>query len=148
MNPRDILEVADSLVAGVKEAEWRSAVSRAYYAAFHVARQLLLQCGFAVPRGDQAHGYLWLRVSNAGQADVQIAGNNLNHLRQIRNWADYDLDRPLDQDTALELVQTAEDIIHILETVAEEPAILARIIAAIKVYERDVLRQTTWTNRS
>ena len=44
MKPRDFLDVADELSDG--EAHWRSAVSRAYYAAFHVARRLLIELGF------------------------------------------------------------------------------------------------------
>ena len=48
MNPHDFLEVANEWITGVREAEWRSAVSRAYYAAFHVARLLLERCGFSV----------------------------------------------------------------------------------------------------
>lgn len=55
MNPRDILDVADELCTGLKEAHWRAGVSRAYFAAFHAARRLLRNAGFGVPRGDQAH---------------------------------------------------------------------------------------------
>ena len=36
MKPRDFLDLADELVIGSGEAEWRSAVSRAYYAAFRL----------------------------------------------------------------------------------------------------------------
>ena len=55
---RDYLTLAKTWITGASEAEWRSAVSRAYYAAFHEARDLLRNLGFAVPRGDQAHAYL------------------------------------------------------------------------------------------
>jgi hypothetical protein len=79
MNPLDFLEVADELIGGMREADWRSAVSRAYYAAFHVARRLLQRCGFTVPDGDQAHAYLWLRLSNAGHPDVRQAGLDLRN---------------------------------------------------------------------
>lgn len=70
MNARDVLEVADGLSMGTKEAEWRAAVSRAYFAAFHAARQLMEDLGFQVPRGEQAHAYLWKRLSNSGHVDV------------------------------------------------------------------------------
>ena len=66
MNPREFLDLAGEWAAGTREGEWRSAVSRAYYAAFHVARTLLQDCGFAVPAAEQAHAYLWLRLANAG----------------------------------------------------------------------------------
>jgi uncharacterized protein (UPF0332 family) len=144
MRPRDILNVADGLISGTNEADWRSAVSRAYYAVFHVARHLFQGCGFLVPQADQAHAYLWLRLANSGHPDVQLAGRNLTYLRQIRNWADYDLDRPLDHATALGWVQMAEDVFQLLESAAAEPVIRTRITDAIKIYERDVLRQVTW----
>jgi uncharacterized protein (UPF0332 family) len=41
MTGRDFLALAMQLAGGGSEAEWRSATSRAYYAAFHVARELL-----------------------------------------------------------------------------------------------------------
>lgn len=144
MNPRDFLDVADELAAGMREAEWRSAVSRAYYSAHHVARRLLRLAGFRVPRGDQAHGYLWLRLANAGHPDVQEAGNDLNGLRRLRNYADYDLDRPFLQATALDYVAVALGIIDLLEAVAATPTVLASITATMRDYERAVLGQVTW----
>ena len=55
ITPRDLMDVADILITGTHEAEWRSAVSRAYYSAFHAGRLLLRACGFDVPQADQAH---------------------------------------------------------------------------------------------
>lgn len=49
MNWRDFLLVASRLAAETTEADWRTAVSRAYYAAFHVARRLLADLKFTVP---------------------------------------------------------------------------------------------------
>jgi hypothetical protein len=40
MNWRDFLQLARRLSRGTAEADWRTAVSRAYYAAFHIARRL------------------------------------------------------------------------------------------------------------
>ena len=51
MDARNFLTTADQLAQGATEADWRSAVSRAYYAVFHVARRLFTTCGFTVPRG-------------------------------------------------------------------------------------------------
>src|SRR5690242_5923842 len=97
MNFRDFLPLAAALAKGTTEAEWRTSCSRSYYAAFHVARELLLALGFRVPQADRAHGYLWLRLSNAGVAEVQEAGRNLNDLRRERNHADYDGQRVIIQ---------------------------------------------------
>jgi len=144
MNPREFLEVADEWAAGTREAEWRSAVSRAYYAVHHVARQLLDDWGFSVPTADQAHGFVWLRLANCGHPDVQQVGRDLKDMRRIRNWSDYDLDLPFEQTLAVKQVQAGSDMIRLLDAVATTPAVLAAIIDAIKIYERDVLRQVTW----
>ncbi len=144
MNPQEFLEVADDLAAGLREGDWRSAVSRAYYAAFHVARELLSRSGFAVPRGEQAHAYLWLRLSNSAHPDVDQAGADLRELRSKRNWADYDLAYPLTQNEAFDFVQLGRDIIRVLELLPTIPAVLTAVVDAMKVYERDILKQVTW----
>jgi len=85
MTPRDILEVAEELAGGLAEASWRAAVSRADFAAFHSARQVLRKAGFETPSADQAHSYLWLLLSNCGHTDVQAAGRDLKE-RFIRDF--------------------------------------------------------------
>ncbi len=48
----EFLAPAERLVHESAEADWRSAVSRASYAAFHEARRLLADLGFRVPHGE------------------------------------------------------------------------------------------------
>ena len=144
MNPLDFLEVGGEWASGLREAKWRSAVSRAYYAAFHVARDLLRQGGFEVPQGDQANRYLWLRLSNAGPPDVRQAGLELGHLRTRRNQADYDVDDDFPHARAFNYVQVAMSVIQLLQTAAATPTVLTQMTDAIKIYERDVLKQITW----
>ena len=143
MDFRDFLPLADTLAKGTTEAEWRSASSRAYYAAFHVARQLLLALNFRVPQADRAHGYLWLRLSNAGVIAVQAAGSLLNDLRRERNRADYDEHRTISQSLATQNVRFAEDVIRELDAAMVEP-VRTQITDAMKIYERDVLKDVTW----
>ena len=104
MNFRDYLTVATRLMAGATEADWRSAISRAYYAAFHVGCDLLRTLGFRVPRADRAHAFVWLRLSNSGHPDVNQAGSDLNQFRGERNRADYDARSTFRQATAFGLV--------------------------------------------
>lgn len=143
MDGRESIRLADSMVAGPSEAHWHSAVSRAYYAAFHVSRDLFVDCGFTVPRGDQAHTYLWRRLSNAGHSDVRDSGNNLQTVRRQRNRADYDLDRPFEKSAASGQIGVCKEIIRRLEAAAKEP-IKSQITEAMKDYERDVLKEVTW----
>ena len=143
MDFREYLDLARTLQSGPREADWRSAVSRAYYAAFHVAAELLTELGFRVPQGERAHGYLWLRLSNCGDANVVIAGRNLQDLRQQRNRADYDGKRAFHAATASRLVQIAEKAILALDAARNEP-LRTSITDAMKVYERDALQDVTW----
>ncbi len=143
MDFRDFLSVAATLTNGATEAEWRSAISRAYYAAFHVARKLLLDLGFRVPHADRAHGYLWLRLSNAGVAEVKQAGRQLNDLRRERNRADYDDRRTILHADTADDVHFAEEIIRALDAAALEP-VRTQITDTMRVYERDVLHDVTW----
>lgn len=143
MNFRDFLTLANSLASGATEAEWRSAVSRAYYAAFHVACRLLSDLGFTVPRAERAHAYVWLRLTNSSHANVRNAGLDLNHLRQQRNRADYDSYRSMSRATAAKEVQSAADVIRVLDAAALDPT-RTQITDAMKTYERDVLKEVTW----
>src|SRR5437660_388502 len=143
MNFRDYLTVATRLMTGATEADWRSAISRACYAAFHVGCELLWTLGFTVPRADRAHAFVWLRLSNSSHVQVSDAGSDLSHLRGERNRADYDPGCTIPQTTALMRVATADKIIRTLDVAFLEP-IRTQITDAIKIYERDVLRDVTW----
>jgi uncharacterized protein (UPF0332 family) len=121
MNERDFLTLAHDLAARPEESAWRSAISRGYYAAFHVARHLLEDLGFTVPHADRAHSYLWLRLSNCGEAQIQRAGSELQVLRRSRNEADYDLRAVFTQRFAQARVQTAELLIQTFDSAALQP---------------------------
>jgi uncharacterized protein (UPF0332 family) len=144
MTGRDFLDVADELATGAHEGHWRSAVSRAYYAAFHFARDLFHRCGFAVPRAERAHNYLSMRLSNCGHPDVIVAGKRLDDLRQARNRADYDLSPPLGEEEAVKLVDVAAGVVRTLDEAAGNTPLLTRITQAMRDYERDVLQDVTW----
>jgi uncharacterized protein (UPF0332 family) len=140
---RDFLALAIRLVAGSEEADWRSAISRAYYAAFHAARSLLTDLGFAVPREERAHKYLIYRLTNAPVGHAARAGTDLDNLRSERNRSDYDLDNPVDAPAAVQQVQIAESILQIFDALGREPDRTA-LTDAIKAYERNVLGVVTW----
>jgi uncharacterized protein (UPF0332 family) len=144
MDPREFLRVAAEWATGDSEADWRSAVSRAYYAVHHVGRDLLVSAGFAIPDGPAAHGAVWLRLANAGQVDVVAAGNTLKLLRNVRNQADYNLGTPFPQKLAIDQTEAAHDIIQLLDQLAATPTVLAQVVAAIRVYEQNVLREVTY----
>ena len=140
---RDFLEVARALVEEADEAFWHSAISRAYYAAFHVSRELLHHLGFEVPRAERAHAFLWLRLSNTGNRELDDSGRDLNDLRSERNRADYQEKPAVAQRSAKDRCRLAEKIIAAFDRVLQEP-LRRQITEAIKKYERDVLKEVTW----
>jgi uncharacterized protein (UPF0332 family) len=144
MTPRDLINLANDLCEDEREVAWRTAVSRAYYAVFHAAAQLLDQAGFEVPSSEQAHAYLWLRLHNCGQPDVQAAGIEMKELRAKRNQADYHRTATFAHVSATGPVLAGLGVLDLLESVQESPPTLARIAEAIRVYERDVLRVVSY----
>ena len=112
MNPRKFLVQARRLAPLKEEEDWRTAVSRAYYAAFHVACELLTGLRISVPNGEQAHGYVWLRLQNCGDAGTQTAGAQLKDLRGRRNKADYQLKLAANSASAQAAIQDADAIIQ------------------------------------
>ena len=143
MNFREFLPLAEELIVRNSEAAWRTAVSRAYYAAFHVACDFMRALGFAVPKADRAHGYLWLRLQNCGNSDIAQAGQSLKDLRTHRNRADYEARQTMTQPDAEKYVVDAKAIVAALDK-RPDKIILRQITEAIKKYERDVLKEVTW----
>ncbi|MBL8793901.1 MAG: HEPN domain-containing protein [Planctomycetia bacterium] len=143
MNWRDFLPLASRLATGATESDWRSAVSRAYYAAFHVARRYFSELNFTVPRADRAHQYFVFRLGNSSEPTVEQAGRELDTLRRLRNRADYDESPALTQSQAAASVRLAESFVQTLDSARQEPS-RTRMRDAMIAYERAVLRDVTW----
>jgi uncharacterized protein (UPF0332 family) len=143
MNAQDFLTLARALAAGNSEAEWRTAISRAYYATFHTARELLRDLGFVVPRDDSAHRYLIYRLNNGQHPSAERAGLDLDRLRSDRNAADYDLRSATSAAIVQRLIQVADRAMQALAELENEPSRSA-VIKAMRDYERDVLKMVTW----
>lgn len=93
MDPKKFLEVAEVLVRDnpPQPAKLRSATSRAYYAAFHVCRDILDGMGFRIGRSRNGHGELVNFLASSKDDKLQQAGGHLSTLQSCRNAADYDL---------------------------------------------------------
>lgn len=87
----DYIAVAERLATSrnAKEADYRSAVSRAYYGAFHLAGAYLSTLRFSVPKGAAAHGWIPQVLSNAACSEAIGAGRLLRDLHAERIIADY-----------------------------------------------------------
>lgn len=95
MTPDDFISVAGRLAATAnsEEAVYRTAVSRAYYGAFHLAASLLKDLGFSAPRTANVHVFVQHCLNGSGQSSACIAASLLGDLHAARIRADYQLDR-------------------------------------------------------
>jgi uncharacterized protein (UPF0332 family) len=117
MLPIELLHYADRIAKdpSLGAAEYRSAVSRAYYAAHHSARGFLQAVKIKAPDG---HGAVWNALLSSQDVDVIKAGSDLGSLHADRRKADYDLANPSQetQNAAALAVRKATDILGKLTT--------------------------------
>ncbi len=93
MQGAEFQNVAESLVEGASAAEMRSAVSRAYYAAFNTSAEFVRKLGFRLPEDSGAHEKVKRMLNNSGDETLEIVAQQLRTLRTKRNHADYHLSR-------------------------------------------------------
>ncbi|WP_449419169.1 hypothetical protein [Phormidium nigroviride] len=94
-NWSEYLDLAQQLagkapISATQESRLRSAISRAYYAAFIQARNRLRDGdSLSIPL-DRTHQYVIRQFKNSPETLRQSIGKNLSRLRVNRNRADYD----------------------------------------------------------
>jgi uncharacterized protein (UPF0332 family) len=95
------------------EGSLRSAVSRAYYAAFCTARNRLLQEGEKIPKTGEAHPIVWKKYRNSDQKHRKDIGIRGDRLRRSRNIADYDDEFP---DISKKVEEALANASHLLDS--------------------------------
>jgi len=87
----EFLALAQGFAGTPREAERRTAISRAYYAAFGAALAWRQACRFFEPLKDGTdHQELWAAFSDSSDEDERYVGQLGHRLRRRRNAADYD----------------------------------------------------------
>lgn len=138
MDPVQFLNLADALVRQYPiPAGFRSAVSRAYYAAHLTAREFLFRAAGVVTRD---HGIVWGCLTDTGDADLDAAGRDLKNLHGLRVEADYKLtgcrydgaDPAKVAADVVELLAVARDIIATIAAVRVDQARLAQALPGIR----------------
>lgn len=118
MRALEFLETAEDLLRGSREADWRSSVSRAYYAVFNRLCEIFvenIEPRLLAPSGatrKPPHGFVKRCLLNSHDYDPQASqiGKKLDELRIKRNDADYDLASPLARSLAVETFDEARDL--------------------------------------
>lgn len=107
-----------STTSPIEEAKLRSAISRAYYAAFCKARNYLIyENNEPIPRNVNVHWYVVDKFETSAQTERQTIGFLLRHMRSIRNIIDYQdrFHRDLKK-TARGVLAEAAEVLHLLST--------------------------------
>ena len=137
---KDFLTIAHQLNSMQPQgAAQRSAISRAYYAAYNYARQMLRNLGMAKVADDtRNHGVVWNFFQNCGDDQFKQVGQLLANLESDRVGADYHLnkaafDKPAN---AMMRIQTAQQIISELDGCMGDAARAQAIAAAMKNYKQ------------
>ncbi len=92
MKAADYIQFAGKIATTYSEAaSCRSAISRTYYGAFHLAKSFLDRVDSRPPRNASTHAFVHQRLSNCGHSEAALAGLLLADLYADRLDADYDL---------------------------------------------------------
>jgi len=140
MDPCCFHQLAQTLLKANGPAELRTAISRAYYAVYHVAVAELEKLGFRIPKGPQGHANVQRRLFGSGDLVTEKAGPKLQTLYTRRLHADYQLDRSDVENSRLAqaLVEQADRLIHDIRQSVSDPGKRVKIIDAIKAYDQKV----------
>ncbi len=108
-NPLFFLEVARELANIEREALARTSISRSYYAAFLLSREILSSYGRQVKTGKpKDHELVITEFRKLGRRDI---GDKLDSLRKMRNEADYELDKLITRRHALRALNLADEVV-------------------------------------
>jgi uncharacterized protein (UPF0332 family) len=127
MNGRDLIILAGHLVQnkalGNNEARYRSAISRAYYGAFHLVVAFLAEHNCTIAESGQGHESAYRQLFDTKVEPAKEAARHLNDLRRERIRADYRLGvKGLDgQQNAMDKVEMAETVRSLLDKCRIEP---------------------------
>lgn len=113
MRGEQFIEVARELADGGKEAHWRSSASRAYYAAFHTAREAITQHDIVIPETAAGHQRVQDCLAASGNGLLETANTYLGTLHNNRLKADYRLTTAMVRwpKTARAMAVLAEDFV-------------------------------------
>lgn len=144
MDPREFISLAIRLSSSKREADLRSAVSRAYYGAFHVACELLEDCGIQLSERDlygaDVHRKVRFCLRESDNDAAGKAAEKLGSLRGERNEADYDLkSRTFDSASVAFQLRLTHEIVDAIDQCRRGP-MAVEIREKIRAYARDVLR--------
>ncbi|WP_147297934.1 hypothetical protein [Trinickia dinghuensis] len=124
MSPEEFIETAERLlVEPCKEADQRSAVSRAYYGALHASRDSVprpfVPTEAELSRGETHKAVIdslarWGKAVAPGRTGAQQAARNLAVLKKARKDAEYEIADPVDSHNVASCVVDSRRILKLV----------------------------------
>lgn len=141
MDPKEFNNLASELAAGNTPAKVRTAINRAYYAAFLIGRELLKnKLGIPIQGTGKGHQDVKTYLNNSGDGEFMKVSSKLSTLQRDRLQADYFPENEnVERFTkAKSSVEQAESIIETMKTDINEPR-RSQIIRSIQDYRNKIL---------
>jgi uncharacterized protein (UPF0332 family) len=142
MEPERFLDLALILKGGRGTPEdYRTAISRAYYAAFHVGVKALEAVGIRPSDGPGGHGEVVRCLGACGDPDTIKVGSRLGTLHSRRLQADYDLNDPAVESRAeadMACIESSQIVDQIYKLTSDSGKAMAR--SEMRRAARDVFR--------
>ncbi len=130
------LVVAQELCEGSSEAHQRSAVSRAYYSAFHAVVGAFDKHGILIPSNATGHEKAVRYLNNCNDQALAKVGTNLGTLRTSRNTADYRMHKKVTKFTAKLKYEIASQLIREVRVSPLGGEDAQEVVDAIRNYQR------------
>lgn len=123
---RCYLQLAEELISCSKspdlstDAYFRSSISRSYYGLFLLARKVMESEGSICSTGSGAHKQVQEHFLYSDDNNYRLVGTALQHLRRLRNNADYNLNCIFTRRQAEQAHQRAKDKFEYLSGLLSE----------------------------
>ena len=118
MNAKEFYNSAYEISSGNREIDYRNAISRTYYAAYHSCEQWRRDNQLEIAVAGTTHDKLIKIFINNSNQEVKRIGNSLIQLKARRHLADYNLKTTFSK---LEVTSMLKQTNKILEWIASHP---------------------------
>jgi len=118
-DPRRFLDLANDLLNDgdyERESRARTAIGRAYYAAFLIARQKLREKGVRIPESSEIHRIV---IQTFMEKGLSMIGNPLDQLREKRVDADYHMESNITVSLGQKCAKLSEYVIQLIEGIKD-----------------------------
>jgi uncharacterized protein (UPF0332 family) len=126
-NWSDYRIVAATLSQNTDEGSQRTAISRAYYCAYHQALSHIQEhsSGFQYSEGRPAHDQVWREFEDKGRSYWEVWDKG-NKLKRLRVDADYRPDATINNNTAVLSLKLADRIVEVLQDIHQKKLVVAQ----------------------